>query len=109
MSKSQRNKGANAEREVVHILQAHGYTARRGQCFDREPDVVCRDGAFEHIHIEVKRQETTQLPAWFAQSQDACRGDEVPCVVHRRSREAWKITMGFEDFLRILDGSGVDG
>ena len=98
MGKKERNKGAVAEREIVHILLAHGIDARRGQCFDHEPDIVTEFP----VHLEIKRQETTKIHEWMKQSVEQCKG-KPPAVVHRRSREDWLITMKFEDFLRLLD------
>ena len=95
MGKSQRNKGAVGEREVVHMLNAHGIHARRGQVFNKEPDIVT-DFPW---HLEVKRQETTKIHDWMRQSVEQC-GSKYPAVVHRRSREDWLITMRFDDFLR---------
>lgn len=99
MGKSQRNKGANAEREVASILREYGIDSRRGQVFNHEPDIVDDSP----IHWEVKRQETTKIGEWFRQSESAC-GEKIPTVVHRRSREPWMITMRFEDFLKIWKG-----
>lgn len=99
MGKSQRNKGANGEREVAAILREHGIEARRGQVFNHEPDIV----SDTILHFEVKRQETTKLGEWFRQSESAS-GEKIPSVVHRRSRESWMITMRFEDFLRLWKG-----
>ena len=98
MGKSQRNKGAGGEREVVHLLNEHGIIARRGQCFNHEPDVV----ADFPLHLEVKRQETTKVHEWFKQAVEQCRPGKIPAVVHRRSRDQWLITMRFEDFLRYV-------
>lgn len=99
MSKMQREKGANAEREVVHILTRYGIPSRRGQVFNHEPDIV--DST--EIHWEIKRQETTKIGEWYRQSVEQCRG-KIPVVVHRRSREDWMITMKFEDFLKLWKG-----
>ena len=99
MSKAQRNKGANAEREVSGILNSYGIEARRGQVFNHQPDVITD----LPIHIEVKRQETTKIHEWMKQSKEQCRG-KFPAVVHRRSREKWLITMEFEDFLKLITG-----
>lgn len=99
MGKMQREKGARAERQIVHILQEYGIDARRGQVFNGEPDVM----SSLPIHIEVKRQETTKIHEWMKQSQEQNRG-LIPTVVHRRSREDWLITMKFEDFLQLLKG-----
>lgn len=97
MSKSQREKGAAAEREVAHLLEKFGITARRGQVFNGEPDIVT-DLPF---HLEVKRQETTKIHEWFRQSE-AAAGGKIPVVVHRRNREPWMVTLRFEDFLEVL-------
>lgn len=99
MSKMQREKGANAEREVVHILNEYGFPARRGQVFNHEPDIVCPSLPF---HFEVKRQERLDINDWWRQSASACDDDEMPTVIFRRSREDWKILMSLSDFLNIL-------
>ena len=98
MGRSQREKGANAERECAKILNAHGINARRGQVFNHEEDIVTD----LPLHLEIKRQETTKIHEWMKQSTEQCRG-KIPTVVHRRSREDWLITMRFEDFLNIIN------
>lgn len=98
MGKSQRSKGANAEREVAAILKEHGINARRGQVFNHEPDIVDESP----FHWEVKRQEVIKLGEWWKQSVEQCRG-KIPTVIHRKSREPWMITMTLEAFLNALD------
>lgn len=100
MGRSQRDKGANAEREVAKILESFGFPARRGQVFNGEPDIVCPTLP---IHFEVKRHETLEIPAWFQQSQTQCRGN-VPAVVYRQSYKPWMITMKAGDFLAGTTG-----
>ena len=104
IGKSQRDKGANAEREVANIIKQYGFVARRGLVFIHENDIV----SDLPIHVEVKRQETTKIHEWFKQAESAC-GDLPPTVVHRRSREPWFITMKFEDFLQLLKGGKTNG
>ena len=101
MGRSQRTKGANAEREVVHIMTEYGIEAKRGQCFNHEPDIVADDFP---LHVEVKRQETTKIHDWYKQATEQCRDGKLPAVVHRRSREDYLITMKFTDFLEVLYG-----
>ncbi len=103
MSKSQRTKGANAERECAKILRDHGINARRGQVFNHEEDIVTD----LPLHIECKRQEVTKIHEWMKQSTEQCRG-KIPTVVHRRSREDWLITMKFEDFLDLIGGKDAE-
>ena len=98
MSKSQRDKGANAEREVVGILKDYGINARRGQVFNGEPDIVTDT----NLHIEVKRQETLRINDWWKQSESASDQDEIPTVIFRRSREPWKIMLSLADFLELV-------
>ena len=98
MSRSQRDKGANAEREVVTILREYGIDARRGQVFNHEPDIVTNT----KLHIEVKRQETLRINDWWKQSESASDEDEIPTVIFRRSREDWKIMLSLADFLSLV-------
>lgn len=103
MGKSQRDKGARGEREVVEMLKEAGFFARRGQVFNGEPDIICPDIPF---HLEVKRHETLEIPKWFKQSERDC-GDLYPAVVYRQSRQPWLITMKVCDFLDFTAGEEV--
>jgi hypothetical protein len=54
-------------------------------------------------HIEVKRRERIEMPAWIAQAQrDAAEEGLVPLVVWRRSFEDWRVDMPFDELLRLL-------
>lgn len=99
-----RNKGAQAEREVVEIIKKHGLDAHRGHVFYRESDVVGLKG----FHVEVKRQEVYKLDDWMEQSEkDAAKKDEgIPIVVFRKSRKPWRVLIDFEDFLELLKERG---
>ena len=100
MSKSQRDKGAAAEREIANIFKDHGFNARRGQCFNHEPDVIVFE--LPWLHIEVKRHEKIQMPAWIKQSSEACKEGESPCVIFRQSRKDWWVAMPFTIVLELL-------
>lgn len=101
--RTSQRKGADAEREIVSILQARGYPAQRGGSlsYGTAPDVYGLDG----LHLEIKRHEKLNLHAAYQQSQlDARRfQDGKPVVVHRRSREPWLITLALDDFLEIYE------
>lgn len=99
MSRSQREKGHRGEIEVVHILNEHGFPARRGQVFNGEPDVICPSLP---LHLEIKRQETYKIGEWWKQSESAAGDSEIPTVIFRKSREPWKIMLSLTDFLEIL-------
>ncbi len=104
MGKSQREKGADAEREVAKILNDYGFMARRGQVFNGEPDIVAPQLPY---HFEVKRQETLKITEWWKQSESASHG-KIPTVVFRRNREQWKIMLSLTDFLEILKSKGEE-
>lgn len=105
MTTNSRQKGKTGELEVAKILREFGYEdARRGQQYcgtSGDADVVGVPG----IHIEVKRRERMDLTSWYQQSCDDANFDEVPVVVHRKSREKWMVSLSFEDFLMLLSAS----
>ena len=101
--RSARRKGADGERELVHILRDfYGYDVRRGDCFRHESDVVGLPG----VHIEVKRQEKMDLLKWIAQAvvEADMKGDGMPVVFHRRNRSEWRVTMRLEDWMDFYGG-----
>lgn len=67
--------------------------------FGDVPDLVGLPG----IHIEVKRAEPVRLSEWMAQAlRDSKRfRDGIPAVFHRRSHEAWHVTMSLSDFMTL--------
>lgn len=95
-----RNKGSAAEREVASILREYYPNAHRGMVFYHEPDIV---GGVPGLHLEVKRQERTDLRSWMNQSTEQAKPGEIPTVVHRRNREQWLITMNLKDFLIYIN------
>ena len=102
MSKSQRDKGAAAEREVAAILsEVLGVQVRRklGQVRDGGDDLEV--GPFR---IEVKRRETLAMDAWSRQVEACAGADQVPVVVYRRSREPWRVSLLLTDFLPLMGG-----
>lgn len=99
MGKMSRDKGKRGEAEVAHLLKSYGYEAKRGCQYHGgpdSPDVTGIDG----LHIEVKRVERLDLDAAMEQSiRDA--GEDMPVVMHRRSRKPWKVTLLLDDFMRL--------
>ena len=101
MGKSSQRKGAAGEQELARILQRAGYPVQRGGSltFGDVPDLIGLPG----IHCECKRVERLNLSAAMAQaSRDAQRfQDGAPAVFHRRSREAWMVTMLLNDWIKL--------
>lgn len=94
-----RDKGKRGELEVAHLLQQHGFDARRGQQFsgaNGDADVVGLPG----IHIEVKRVEKLNIDEAMEQSIRDSRHGEIPVVIHRKNGKPWKVTMLFDDWIK---------
>lgn len=97
LGKRERRKGADAERELMHILnEQYGMNVKRGDCFRYQPDLM----GLASIHIEVKREERIKLSSWLKQATQAAERYHtgIPAVFHRRSREPWYVSMLQDDF-----------
>lgn len=98
-----RRKGAEGERELANLLTDLGHPCRRGQQYHGgpdSPDVVGLDG----IHVECKRVQQLNVERAMAQSRGDAEGTgDLPVVMHRRDREAWKVTMDLSDWLLLYE------
>lgn len=95
-----RSKGKRGELELSHVLNSHGFDTHRGQQYsgaNGDADVVGING----LHIECKRSERTSIEDWMKQSESDARDGEMPCVMHRRNNEEWKVTVRLADFLKL--------
>ena len=100
MAINSNRKGKAGELELSHILREHGYDTRRGQQYcgaDGSADVI----GLPYMHIECKRVEKLNLDAAMAQARIDAREGEMPCVMHRKNREPWKVTMLLDDWIEI--------
>lgn len=103
-----RQKGANGEREVAtalngvvsRVMATMGYSAddiaaaaRTVQRNQNQSAVGgCDLSNVFGMAVEVKRQETLSVPAWWRQCVvSAERGDELPVLVYRQNRKAWRV------------------
>ena len=106
MGRKSQRKGADGERELTAVFQAHGYDVIRGGSlsFGEVPDLMGLTG----IHVEVKRTEKLNLRAAMEQAvRDAeFFKDGSPAVFHRANRQPWMVTMLLEDWLRMYQGGG---
>lgn len=104
MSRSQREKGKRGERSAAEAIRTSlGIPARRGVQYS---GLGASDLAVEAdgIHWEVKFVERESVRAWMRQAiTDG--GDNVPAVVHKKSREPWLLTLplerAYEFFIRL--------
>lgn len=110
MAKSQRDKGAAGEREVVRIANDRGIAAARTapmQAFSPGDYGDVEFGAYPKFHVEVKRDEKMSVDRMCAQAEAAAGDKKVPVVVWRRNckpgeHPRWRVTMPYEDFLRMV-------
>lgn len=97
-----RNKGASGERELADILSAAlGVKVKRklGQAREGGDDMQV-----EHFRIEAKRREAINIHAWCQQVEAVAKQGEVPVVMFRRNRDAWRVCLLLDDFIPMMKG-----
>lgn len=95
-----KSKGKRGELEAAHLLQEYGYDARRSQQYcglQGDADVVGLPG----VHLEIKRVQALNIDKAMEQSIRDAREGEMPVIMHRKDRQPWRVTMGFEDFMTL--------
>ena len=99
-----KRKGSAAERELLHLLEAHGIAAHRNlQQFVGgvdNPDIAAEVCGIP-LHVEVKRQERLRLSAAVAQAVRDANAHALPIVAHRSNRQPWLVTARLEDVLQL--------
>lgn len=121
MAINSRQKGANGEREIAHILQGYGYNTRRGQQFsgaNGDADIEGLPG----IHAEIKRVERLNIDKALEQAIRDNYADSIkqgkklfPAVFHRSNddrkkdstRGKWKVTMALDDWMELYQAWDV--
>ena len=104
-----KDKGKRGELEVAHILQEHGYVARRTQQYCGSTGDAADVVGLPDFHLEVKRAERMELYKWYAQAvNDSEKSGDIPVVVHRASRKPWLVSLSLDDFLKILSQPKVE-
>jgi len=105
LGKSERAKGANAEREFVGILNDALFGS--GKAVKRNLDQT-RDGgcdawisvAGKPMAIEIKRQEALRINAWLDQVKSVTA--DLHAVAFRTSRNPWSVCLPIETFLTLI-------
>ena len=97
MSKMQRTKGAQGERELAELIRTLGIDAARSarNGVDQAEDIM---HGIPGVHVECKRVERLNVSQAMKQATDAA-GRKIPTVWHRRNREAWLVTIPAADVL----------
>lgn len=98
-----RRKGKTGELEWAAFMRLHfGVNARRGCQYAGgvdSPDVI----GWEGTHAEVKRVERLNIGQSYEQSVRDSKGQAIPYVAHRKSREPWMITLKASDLLDFIE------
>ena len=95
--KGARNKGAQGEREflklITNLLAERGVTVELRRNYDQTAIGGADCLRLPGVAIEVKRQETLELAAWWRQAIDQAERCEeaIPVLAYRRNKEPWNV------------------
>ncbi len=107
MGRSQRRKGADAERELLKLLGDElGIVLQRNITQTREGGADCLE--LRGFAIEVKRCERLSRPAWWRQAvrQAEALGVE-PVLAFRQSRQPWRFVFKHTiDEMTLVEAAG---
>lgn len=97
-----RGKGNRAEREVIDMLHAYGWTSAYrnfGSGSQGGGDIIGGPG---DTHLEVKHREACRIWEWIAQAEDEARPTDLPVVVFRRNRSQWYAAIPADELFALL-------
>lgn len=96
-----RGKGNRGEREVVDMLRARGWNARRnfGSGSQGGGDII---GGPPDVHLECKYRERAAVWEWLAQAEGDARATDIPVVVFRRNRCDWYAILPADELFALL-------
>ena len=101
MGKMQRNKGANAERELSKLLDEQLGTSSSRNLFQTQcggHDLL----GIPHIALEVKRQENLSIGSWWTQTvKQALIDKSIPVLAYRQSRQPWRFIVPLNLLLNL--------
>lgn len=104
MAKFSRDKGKRGEREFAGIMRdwLGGLIRRRlGQERDEGHDLI----GCEPFAVEVKRQETLAIPAWWRQAKKSAHEAGMrPALAYRQNGKPWRVMVELtpEEFATII-------
>lgn len=100
MSATERRKGIDAELEVVKLAREFGWPASRR--LDQPRDGGGDIAGIPAVCLEVKRQETASVWAWWAQVEAAAKPGEIAAVAFRRSASPWLSVIELDELFSLL-------
>ena len=99
MSRTERRKGVDGEREVRRMFEQHGFTVRG---LEGSGDWLAFGDGFT-FHVESKRQEVARPWAWFEQATAEAPAGTLPLVAFRRSHSPWIALVPLDALLDVLE------
>ena len=100
MSKSQRDKGAGFERDIVNMLKTHGYEANRNLSQTRDGG---GDIDLPRWMLECKRYAKIAVYTWLKQSIKAAKPGQMPVVIARADKEEAIAILRLTDFMELMN------
>lgn len=98
-----KNKGKNAEREVINLLQPivemqyQKYSTLEIPLLERNLNQSNKGGydiiGLDFLAIEIKRQETLNLTAWWSQCVKQAKSNQIPILLYRQNNKPWCAVM----------------
>ena len=104
MTRAQRDKGSQFERDVQDLARAHGFTAcRRAFASGAQggPDLTGIPG----FAVECKRHENVRLREWWKQAEQAAENGDVPVVALRWSRGPALAVLPLDELFALIAGA----
>jgi len=100
MSKMQRDKGHNFERDIVNWLKDWGFEASRNLTQTRDSG---GDISLPRWLFECKRYAKIAVYTWLRQAEIAAKPEQIPVVVAKADRQEPIVIMRFDKFLELMD------
>ena len=99
MSKSQRDKGHQFERDVVNLLKLNGYEASRNLTQTRDSG---GDISLPRWLFECKRYAKIAVYKWMDQAIKSAKPGQTPVVVAKSDRKEAIVIMRLIDFMEMM-------
>ena len=102
LGKASRDKGKRFERDIANFFKSYGIAARRTAQFCGKTGQAGDVEGVPGIHVECKAVEKLNLEQAYQQSvrdAEAAGKEEIPVVIHKKSRKPAMITLALEDWI----------
>ena len=101
-----RNKGQTGEREIIRLLSPiikevyEKYSTGQIPMLERNQNQSNLGGydivGIDWLALEIKRQETLQLNAWWQQTLKQAKPYQTPVLIYRQNNKPWAVMLELE-------------